>query len=348
MTTPASEHFFMPAEWHPHQCCWMAWPCRAASWPFDLARVQASYLTVAQAIACFEHVMMITPPEHYDTVHRLCGGGIEPVVLPIDDAWLRDTGPTFVINYQGGLAGVDWQFNAWGENRESLADYLQDVQLAQRLLEHIQIHRYAAPLVLEGGAVHVDGEGTVLVTEACLLHTDRNPELTQQAIEEQLQAYLGVKKVIWLGQGLTDDETTGHIDNLASFVRSGVVVALTCRDPQDSNYAALQDNLQRLRQATDAKGRSLEVIEIEQPSYREDEQGLRLTLSYINFYLANRAVIMPTFSDAADQAAIATLQRVFPERQVIPVYGLDLVYGGGGIHCITQQQPLPLAKANRF
>jgi agmatine deiminase len=194
MTTPAAEHFFMPAEWHPHQCCWMAWPCRATSWPFDLARVQASYLTVAQVIARFEQVRLITPPEHRDKVQRLCGGGIEPVVLPIDDAWLRDTGPTFVINPQGGIAGIDWQFNAWGEKHESLADYQQDVQLAQRLLAHIQVRRYAAPLVLEGGAVHVDGEGTVLVTEACLLHTHRNPGLTRQAIEEQLQAYLGVKK----------------------------------------------------------------------------------------------------------------------------------------------------------
>jgi agmatine deiminase len=209
------------------------------------------------------------------------------------------------------------------------------------MLAYTHTNRYVAPLILEGGAIHVDGEGTLLTTEDCLLNSNRNPHLTRPEFEMLLHDYLGVKQVIWLGQGLQDDETSGHIDNLACFVRPGVVVALSSHDPQDGNYLALQDNLQRLRSATDAQGRRLEIIEIEQPARREDAQGLRLALSYINFYLANGGVIMPVFDDPADSAAILTLTRLFPNRRVVTVPALDLVHGGGGIHCITQQQPLP-------
>ena len=338
---PIIDHFYMPAEWHFHTHCWMGWPCRAESWPFELARAQKSYAAVAQAIARFEPVKMITLSERVEEVAQLCGENVEIVTLLMDDAWLRDTGPTFVIDRQGGIAGIDWQFNAWGENRENSSDYQQDALLAQQILEWTQIRRYAAPFFLEGGAIHVDGEGTVLTSEQCLLNPNRNPHLSRHEVEALLCEYLGVSKVIWLGQGLQDDETAGHIDNLAGFVRPGVVVALSCHDQQDGNYAALQDNLQRLRHATDAQGRQLEVVEIEQPAYREDDNGLRLALSYINFYIANQGIVMPIFGDPADEAAVATLTKVFPDRQVVTVPALDLTYGGGGIHCITQQQPLP-------
>ena len=327
----------MPAEWHPHSCCWMAWPCHQESWPFELARVRTSFAAVAEAIAKFETVKMIVLPELIEEAG--CGVGIEFVSLAMDDIWVRDTGPTFVIDGHGGIAGIDWQFNAWGENRENLVDYQQDAVLARRVLKLMQIRRYGAPLVLEGGAINVDGQGTLLTSEECLLNPNRNPHLTRRDIETLLGEYLGIWKVIWLGQGLQDDETAGHIDNLASFVSPGVVVALTCHDPQDSNYMALQDNLHRLRCATDAHGRKLEIIEIEQPPRRDDGNGLRLGLSYINFYIANGAVIMPSFDDPADKAAIATLTKAFKDRQIVPVYALDLIYGGGGIHCITQQQP---------
>ncbi len=333
-------HFYMPAEWHPHRCCWMVWPCRAESWPFGLARVHATYAAVVQAIARFEPVKMIAPPEHVEEAARWCGEGVEFVSLPINDTWVRDTGPTFVIDGHGGVAGIDWPFNAWGENRENIVDYQQDALLAQRILELTQISRYAAPFILEGGAIHVDGEGTVLTSEESLLDPNRNPHLSRREIEARLRNFLGIRQVIWLGQGLQDDETAGHIDNLACFVRPGVVAALTCHDPSDSNYTALQDNLHRLRRATDAKGRQLEIIEIEQPARRDDDNGLRLALSYINFYIANGGIVMPTFNDPADNAAIATLTNAFKERQVVPVYALDLFYGGGSIHCITQQQPV--------
>jgi agmatine deiminase len=341
MNTPPRDNFFMPAEWHPHHCCWMGWPYRAESWSIALIQAQATYLKVAQAIAQFEPVKMIVPLEHVKSVTQLVGRGIEIVTLPIDDIWLRDTGPTFVINNHGQVAGIDWQFNAWGETRENLSDYQQDVQLAQHILEYLQLPRYAAPLVLEGGAIHTDGEGTVLVTEECLLNPNRNPHLTRAEIEVLLQDYLGITRIIWLGQGLQDDETAGHIDNLASFARPGVVIALTSSDPQDSNYWALQDNLQRLQRATDAQGRHLEIIPIEQPARCDDPNGLRLSLSYLNFYLANGGIVVPIFNDPADHLAIATLTKVFPRYQIVPIYALDLCYGGGNIHCITQQQPLP-------
>jgi len=341
MNTPITDHFYMPAEWHSHTCCWMAWPVRAESWPFGLDRVHTTYVKVAKTIARFEAVKMIVPSEQVEAAAaRFSGSNIELVSLPIDDIWVRDTAPTFVIDEQGQMAGIDWQFNAWGENRESLTDYQQDAALAQRLTEYTQIRRYPAPLILEGGAIHVDGEGTVLTSEECLLDTNRNPNLSRSEIEALLRDYLGIRQVIWLGQGLLDDETAGHIDTLAAFVRPGVVATLTCSDPNDSNYAVLQDNLQRLRRATDANGRQLEIIEIEQPSRRDDNNGLRLTLSYINFYIANKAIIMPVFNDSADKAAIATLEKAFPAHQMVPVYALDLFYGGGGIHCITQQQPI--------
>lgn len=341
MTTPILEHFYMPPEWHPHSHCWMVWPCRAESWPFGLEHVRACFVKVVKAIARFEPVKMIALPEQVEEITRLCGTNIEFISLPANDTWIRDTGPTFVIDGQGSIAGIDWQFNAWGENQESLTDYQQDAQLAQRILKYTQIRRYATPFILEGGAIDVDGEGTVLTSEECLLNPNRNPHLSRSDIEALLHQYLGTRQVIWLGQGLQDDETAGHIDNLASLVRPGVVVALTCHDSQDSNYVVLQDNLHRLRSATDAQGRKLEIIEIEQPSRRDNNNGLRLTLSYINFYIANGGIIMPTFADATDEIAIVTLTKVFPTHQVIPVYALDLFYGGGGIHCITQQQPIP-------
>ncbi|OQW95238.1 MAG: agmatine deiminase [Beggiatoa sp. IS2] len=338
MNTPTQDGFYMPPEWHLHRCCWMGWPCRPQSWPFELTRAQASYAIVAQTIAQFEPVMMATVPERVTEAVQSCPSPIQVVTLPMDDAWLRDMGPTFIVNDQKNLAAIDWQFNAWGGSHP---DHAQDVAFAQSMLAYTQIRRYVAPLILEGGAIHVDGEGTLLTTEQCLLNPNRNPHLTRRDIEKLLSDYLGVKQIIWLGQGLQEDETSGHIDNLACFVRPRVVVALNSQDPQDGNYLALQDNLQRLRQATDAKGRQLEVIEIEQPAHREDAQGLRLSLSYLNFYIANGGIIMPIFNDPADEAAIKTLTQLFPERQVVTVPALDLIHGGGGIHCITQQQPLP-------
>jgi len=256
MIIPAANHFYMPPEWYPHQRCWMGFPCRPPSWPFALDRARAQYLLVAQAIAQFESVTMVAVPPQVAEAQQVCGNLLELLPMAFNDAWLRDMGPTFVINERGDVAGVTWQFNAWGGSHP---DHEHDATFAQRLLAHLNLPSYAAPLVLEGGAIHVDGEGTLLTSEACLLNPNRNPHLSRAEIESLLRTYLGVTHIIWLGNGLQDDETSGHIDNLACFVRPGVVVALSTQDPQDSNYAALQDNRQRLRRARDAKGRALEV-----------------------------------------------------------------------------------------
>jgi len=338
--TQIPQDFYMPAEWSPHQACWMAWPDRKDTWIYGLDKPRQAFAKVAQAIATFEPVYLLVNAKQMVSALEYCKHpNIHIIEIPTSDIWLRDTGATFVVNRSGGIAGIDWQFNAWGENREALSDYQADVELATNILNHLEIDCYHAPFILEGGAIHVDGEGTLLTTEECLLSPTRNPELSREDIEIYLKQYLGVKKIIWLGKGLQDDETAGHIDNVSCFVRPSVVAALTCNDPKDSNYEVLQDNLQRLRQATDAQGRTLKIIEIEQPSRRDDKEW-RLALSYINFYIANGGVIVPTFDDPKhDNLALNQIQQFFPQHKVMPVEGLDLIYGGGCVHCMTQQQP---------
>lgn len=336
MSTPAEDGFFMPAEWAPHARCWMAWPCREALWGEGLDAARLAYAEVAKTIAEFEPVTMIANPEDVAEVSLRCGARVACLPMPHDDSWLRDNGPIFVVDGKGGLAGVDWRFNGWGERYRP---FDKDAALAATLLEHLEVPRFAAPMVLEGGAVIVDGEGTLLTTEQCLLNPNRNPELSRGEIEERLRGYLGVRQVVWLGQGLQDDETDGHVDNLACFARPGVVLALTSDDPKDGNYEILQDNLARLRAARDAKGRELEVVELPQPKRMEGADGRRLGRSYINFYIANGGIVLPSFEDSKDDDAHEILERCFPDHDVRQVSASDIVVGGGGIHCITQQQP---------
>jgi len=308
----------------------MAWPCRTELWGEGLDAARAAYTEVAKAIADFEPVTMVANGEEIAEVSLRCGSGVACLPLAHDDSWMRDNGPTFVIDGKGGLAGVDWRFNAWGDEYDN---YENDAAVAGAILAHLDVPAYMAPMVLEGGSIHVDGEGTLLTTEQCLLNPNRNPKLSQAQIEENLRAYLGVRRIIWLGRGLEDDEIDGHVDNLACFVRPGVVLALSTDDPDDGNYTALQDNLARLRAA------DLEVIEVPQPAPRTGKDGRRLALSYINFYMANGGVVMPSFEDAKDEEAFTTVSNCFPDRKVLQIPVLDIVCGGGGIHCITQQQP---------
>ncbi|MDX9875868.1 MAG: agmatine deiminase family protein, partial [Spongiibacteraceae bacterium] len=271
---------------------------------------------------------------HLVEARQQCGDAVEYWEYPLDDSWMRDFGPSFVCNDSGEIAGFDWRFNGWGKYPHE-----QDRHVAKFVLERLGLPRIEVPLVLEGGAFHVDGEGTVLTTEQCLLHPNRNPGLTRAEIEELMLAPLGASKVIWLGEGLRDDDTDGHIDEVACFVAPGVVVTLIGSDPGDADYQPLQANLQRLRAATDARGRRLEVVTVEQPAIATNG-STRLSQSYINFYIANGGVVMPAFGDRRrDDAARATLQELFPDRRVVQVQAHDLAYGGGNIHCITQQQP---------
>ena len=336
MNRPADEGFVMPPEWAPHARCWMQWPCREPLFGEHLRAAREAYAEVAQTIAEFEPVTMIASPEHVVEASLKCGPGVSTFSLPLDDSWCRDSGPTFVVNARGEVAGVAWKWNAWGDK---YPDHQRDAQVSRAVLEHLGMRRYAAPLVLEGGAIHVDGEGTLLTTESCLLNPNRNPDLGRAEVEELLRQYLGVRTILWLNGGVEDDDTDGHVDNVACFVRPGLVLALNSSDPADGNYAMLAENIERLRASTDAAGRSLEVVPIEQPRRREMADGRRLALSYVNFYIANGGIVMPAFEDPQDRHAYDIVQRAFPDRRVMQVPATEIVFGGGGIHCITQQQP---------
>lgn len=338
MSTPREDGFRMPAEWAPHSRCWMAWPCREELWGERLEAARQAYADVARAIARFEPVTMIARPELTASVSLLCGSGVSVLPMPQDDSWTRDTCPTFLTRPDGARAGVAWRFNGWGEVYE---DYAQDRQMARRVLEHLGLERYDAPLVTEGGALHVDGEGTCLVCEGSILDKNRNPGMSRHEAEEILRAHLGVETVIWLPAGLVDDETAGHVDNLACFSRPGTVLALATEDEADENYAPLQRNLEVLRAARDARGRELEILPLPLPRRRQRDEDRRLTLSYANFYIANGGIVMPAFDDTADKTAYKTIAAAFPDREVVQVEASDLLHGGGGIHCITQQEPAP-------
>ncbi len=335
--TPKQAGFYMPAEWHRHTRCWMAWPCHVQTWQtVGLQRARLAYARVAQAIAQYEPVVMLVNPDDHADAARLCGPHITLLPLAINDSWTRDTGPTFLLNAHGQLAGVDWIHNAWGQNYN---DYQLDNQIAQVIITQAKAMYFHAPLVMEGGSFHVDGEGTVLTTRECLLNINRNPQLTQATIEDYLKNYLNCEKIIWLNQGLVGDETDGHIDEIACFIAPGKVLALITHDKEDVNYDRLHENLELLKSATDAKGRHLEVVTVEQPpaTYLNGE---RLTLSYINFYLANGGIVMPAFGHSKqDSAAYELFSRLFPQYTITQIDALDVFAGGGGIHCITQQEP---------
>lgn len=335
--TPKQKGFFMPAEWHTHERCWMAWPCHLETWSkIGLQRARQAYALVARSIAQYEPVTMVVNPGDEASARNLCGEEIALFSLPINDSWTRDTGPSFLLNQSNQLAGVNWIHNAWGGNYQDCA---LDNQVARAILTKTNAFAFDAPLVMEGGSFHVDGEGTILTTRECLLNENRNPNLSQQEIEQYLYDFLGGDKIIWLNKGLVGDETDGHIDEIACFIAPGKVLCLITQDKQDPNYFILQENLEILRSTTDAKGRKLEVYTVEQPpaTYLDEE---RLTLSYINFYLANKGIVMPAFGhDQQDKAAYQLFKSLFPGYQITQIDALDVFAGGGGIHCITQQQP---------
>ncbi len=337
MTTPREAGFRMPPEWAPHAGCWMAWPCRPENWD-DIEAARATYVEVARVIGRFEPVTMTANPHDAGAARRALSGvsGTDVVVVPSDDSWARDTAPTFVTDGRGALGGVDWRFNAYGGIYE---DYGRTQGMARRILDLVGARRFVAPLVLEGGAVHVDGEGTVLTTTEVVLDPRRNPGLEAGEAERLLCEYLGAEKVLWLTAALDHDNTGGHVDNLACFAAPGVVVALGCADRDDPQHAAVQENLARLRTATDARGRPLEVVELPMPA-RPESGVRRLSPSYVNFYLANGGVVIPALGDPADVAARDVLTRLFPRRLVVPVPTLELAKAGGNVHCITQQQPV--------
>lgn len=356
-STPAADGFHMPAEWEPHAGCWMAWPERPDNWREGAAPAQATYVAVASAIAASEPVTMAVSGAQLERARAALPDSVRVVEIPTDDAWLRDTGPTFVVDGRGGRRGVDWRFNAWGGADGGLyTSWERDDRVAAKVLEVEGDERYRAPLILEGGSIHVDGEGTVLTTEECLLNRNRNPEMDRDEIEAALHAYLGTEKVVWLGDGVYEDETDGHVDNLACFARPGVVLLTWVEDPADPQHAISADALARLEAATDARGRPFEVIKVPAPgpltTTAEEAAGVehvegtqprragdRLAASYVNFYVGNSRIVYPLLDPTRDEEAGRILRDAFPTREVIGVPAREILLGGGNIHCITQQVP---------
>jgi len=354
---PAADGFWMPAEFEPHAGTWMLWPERPDNWRSRAEPAQRTFTEVARAIARFEPVTVGASTAHFESARAALPAHIRVVELSHDDSWVRDTGPTFVVNEKGGVRGVHWRFNAWGGDHGGLyTSWAQDELVAHKVLEIEGRDRYVAQIINEGGALHVDGAGTVLVTEECLLNKNRNPTLTRAQIEKALRTFLGVSTVIWLGKGVFNDETDGHIDELACFVRPGEVVLAWTDDERDPQYAISQDAWERLNDARDARGRRLKVHKLHipgplymtakearglvtRPGTRPRPAGERLAGSYVNFYIANGGIVMPLLDARTDRAAAAQLRRLFPRRRIVGVPTREVLLGGGNIHCITQQVP---------
>lgn len=364
-STPQADGFWMPAEPELHAACWMLWPERPDNWREAARPAQLAFAQVAAAIARFERVSVGASPAHYETARALLPEAVRVVEMTHDDCWMRDVGPTFVVDGRGGLRGVHWHFNAWGGLNGGLYfPWDQDELVAAKVLELEGCDRYRPDLINEGGAIHVDGEGTALVTEECLLNANRNPLLGREQVEGYLRDYLGVSEVIWLGKGVFNDETGGHIDNLACFVRPGQVCLTWTDSKRDPQHAISLDAWERLHDARDAKGRRLKVTKLPMPgplvtSAREAQgvvpregsklrvAGERLAASYVNFYLANGGVIMPLLDPRTDRAAARQLKKLFPDRQVVGIAAREILLGGGNIHCITQQVPATALRRRR-
>jgi len=358
-STPRADGFWMPAEFEPHAGCWMLWPERTDNWRLGAKPAQAAFVEVAKAISQFEPLSMGVSASQFRNARTKLPPHIRVVEMSYNDSWMRDCGPTCVINQQGIVRGVDWDFNAWGGLTGGLYfPWDQDDLVPQKVLNIERLDRYkAAGFVLEGGSIHVDGQGTLITTEECLLNPNRNPDLSKAEIEQHLRDYLGVSKIIWLGQGVYNDETNGHVDNLCCFVEPGVVALTWTDDPQDPQYEISQDAFQRLTKVSDAKNRAIQVVKIHQPNpvliTKEESGGVdiiegsiprnegdRLAASYINSYIANGGIVVPIFNDPHDEPALETYRKLFPNRKIVGVFAREILLGGGNIHCITQQIPL--------
>jgi agmatine deiminase len=349
MPTPAELGYYMPAEWRRHAATWLSWPKDPETWPQCVPEAEEIFLKMMAALAPNEIInLLVDDAATEETVRGRCGfPGAEnirfhPIVTV--DSWIRDYGPNFIVSdklVSTALAYNDWIFNAWGNKYEELK---KDDSIPARLEPLLNVPRFQPEIVLEGGSIDVNGAGCVLTTEQCLLNPNRNPQLSRNEIEQYLRDYLGVEKVLWLGEGIVGDDTDGHIDDIARFVASDVIICAVEEDPEDANYKLLQDNLQRLGKMTDARARSFEIVTLPMPGVvggaSTDSRNLdRLPASYANFYIANNVVLVPIFGHANDERAVKIIERVFPNRRVIGINCESLVWGMGTIHCVTQQQP---------
>jgi agmatine deiminase len=344
----------MPAEWAPHLATYLVWPHNLDTWPGKFESVPPIFARIAAALAHFEPVrILVQDAAQIPDVRQMIGmvGGVdgEPVpmnrieLLPIatNDSWIRDYGPIFLNRITPGdepmQIAVDWRFNSWG-GKYGACDL--DDAVPQRLAEHYGFDVVEAEIVLEGGSFDVNGAGSLLTTESCLLNKNRNPSMDRREVEENLRVYLGVERVLWLGDGIAGDDTDGHVDDIARFTAADTIVTVLEEDPADVNYAPLQDNLRRLRAMRDRDGKPFTIATLPMPAPLYYDE-VRLPASYANFYIANGAVLMPSFGCTADEVAETTLARLFPDRRIVAIPSTDLVWGLGAIHCLTQQHPAP-------
>ncbi|MFJ6249073.1 MULTISPECIES: agmatine/peptidylarginine deiminase [unclassified Streptomyces] len=332
----------MPAEWAPHERTWMAWPRPNPTFTGDeeLAAARAAWASVARAVRRFEPVTMVVAPGDAEGARALLGEDVDLVERDLDDAWMRDIGPTFVTD-GARLAAVDWVFNGWGA--QDWARWEHDSTIARHVADAAGVPVVSSPLVNEGGAIHVDGEGTVLLTDTVQLGSGRNPGWTREQVEAEIHARLGTTEAVWLPHGLAADYgtygTQGHVDIVAAFARPGTVLVHSQRDPAHPDHERSRTYADLLGSRRDARGRLLEVIEIPAPTVLKDEEGDWVDYSYINHYLCNGAVILCAFDDPHDELAAEIFRRLFPDREVVLVDARAIFAAGGGIHCITQQQP---------
>jgi agmatine deiminase len=356
-TTPKQDGFRMPAEYEAQEKVWMIWPERPDNWRDGGKPAQGAFAEVAKAISKFTPMNVLVSQQQFQNCRQQLPPEITVYEMSNNDAWVRDCGPTFLINDKGDLRAADWVFNAWGGLVDGLYfPWDQDDLVAQKICEIERVDSYRTPdFVLEGGSIHVDGEGTVLVTEMCLLSDGRNPHLTKAEIEQKLCDHLNCEKVLWLGDGIDPEETNGHVDDVACFVAPGEVACIYTEDQNSPFYEAAQDAYQRLTKMTDAKGRQLKVHKLCCPvenitisgdfkiDYVEGtiprEDGDICIASYMNFLITNGGVIVPQYGDENDALALKQIQEIFPDKEVVGVNTVEVVYGGGNIHCITQQQP---------
>jgi len=346
----------MPGEFEKHDGTWMLWPERTDNWRMGAKPAQKAFTEVAIAISHFEPVTMGVSRAQFNNARNMLPGNIRVVEMSSNDSWMRDCGPTFVVNGKT-VRAVDWDFNAWGGLLGGLYfPWDQDDLVARKVADLERIDRYRAPLVMEGGSIHVDGEGTLMTTRECLLNQNRNPDKSREEIEGLLSDYLNIDQFIWLNKGVFNDETDGHVDNICCFIRPGVVALTWTDDKSDPQYEISMENYEILQSITDAKGRKLEIHKIHQPEpiliTKEESEGVdmiegtlprqagdRMAASYINFYLCNGGAVVPSFGDWHDNVALQSLQELMPERRVVGVPAREILLGGGNIHCITQQQP---------
>lgn len=356
-STPKADGYRMPAEWEQHYGCIMIFPERSDSWQYGAYAARKAFVKVASVIAESEKVTVCASDKQYENARRMLPPNIRIVEMSSNDSWARDYAPTFVTN-GNDIRGINWGFNAWGGLVDGLYfPWDKDNRMARKLCDLYDKDMYDfGHFILEGGSIHVDGEGTCITTEACLLSKGRNPNLSKTEIENYLRELLNVEKIIWLKNGIYNDETNEHVDNICAFVKPAEVVLAWTDDKNDPQYEMSRSCLEILERETDAKGRKITVYKLKCPSpvtiTAEECEGLdtmdfeptrtpgeRLAASYVNFYIANSAIVMPFFGESADEPAWELLQSLFPERKVIPIAARDILIGGGNIHCITQQIP---------